>query len=90
MEYYNFTKNIRKHEITLKELLSKIYDFYQTKINLDDLNTIEDDMWDYKNKAIIELENGNDIRYINLMGGRKYYECIDEFDQDFYALCLGS
>lgn len=63
-------------EITVKEFLEILYNFYNTKkLTLDDLKNLDqEDCFGYIKNAIDRVTKGEDVYYINIMGDLKFYE----------------
>ena len=97
-----FAKNYKvillpDEKITVGELFTIIYNFYNQKIltyeEIKELN--DDDVFDYVNNACINHKRKNkDIKYIDIMGDKRIYEFIyvskDKSGDVQYLLSLGS
>lgn len=76
----------RHNPITLKEFLTKIYDFYNTPLCQDDKYS-----YNYDNVIhdIVNYGPNKVIRYIDLIGDKLGFEGIKCLDVDVYSIKLG-
>lgn len=93
LERYYETRAIitfNNNPITLKEFLTKIYDFYHTPLTtIDQINNISDQ--DRKKEALNKLENGESVCYTDLVEGNCFhFEGIKKLDYDIYSINFGT
>jgi plasmid rolling circle replication initiator protein Rep len=78
-------------EITLRKLLTMVYEFYHTiKVTPELVKRREkDDVFNYIKHAAKEIKKGNDVHIIDIMGDKVFYEGFTLY-RDILFLELGS
>jgi hypothetical protein len=88
-EYYEYI-NLSKYNITLKQLLKILFNYYnKEEITLQQLKLIPNDIDDYVKDAI-KKHKTEKIYRINIVGSLCRYEGICEIYNGVYKLNLGS
>ena len=78
-------------EITVKNVISKVHEFYHTPLTeqqINDARNFEDT--EYKDELLKNASQGIPVYYIDLIGCAKYFEGIQRVDGNVYKLKLGS
>jgi len=97
----NFKKIFIEAPINVEKILFKIYEFYQSNIPENDLDNTPNDIWNYVLNAKTNMEQGIQVKYIELMGDLVFFEGLSQsFDEKnptaendeeaVYDLILGS
>lgn len=93
-EYYEYLI-LSKDAVTYRELFTKLYEYYNKEMTLDEINKVSDDNFDYKKNAIKKYKKGEKVNRIDLMGDAIRYEGIkritnyDRLD-NLYFIYFGS
>lgn len=79
-------------EITARDVISKVYEFYHTpltKEKLDDIIKYPDSLG-YNSDALKMAKKGKDVCYVDLRGAAIYFEGIQRVSSNVYKLHFGS
>ena len=80
-----------RSDIKVKDLLNFIFNFYnQVKVSKNMIEKIENDIFNYKFKALEKINSNKEVRYIELIGEMIYFEGIYNRNIYEWELCLGS
>ena len=80
-----------RSDIKIKELLHLIFNFYnQIKVTKNMIEKIENDVFNYKLKALEKINSNKEVHYIELIGEMIYFEGIYNRNLYEWELCLAS
>lgn len=77
-------------DISLKELFQKIYGFYQSPIDKNQVMNYQEDCLGFVATAKANINNGIPTLWIDLMGDNVYFEGFENISPNSWRMCLGS
>jgi len=77
---------------TPRDILSKVYAYYQREVTQDLLDDLKDDdeVFGYVKDAQDAVDEGKTPPYESLMGDKRYFEGFTKMCDNVYSLSLGS
>jgi hypothetical protein len=86
-----------KRPCNVENILNTIYSFYMENIPEHALDNTPDDVWNYVSKAKSKINNGESVKWIDIMGDLIFFEGLYKLDStseqsndNVYGLILGS
>ena len=74
----------------LSEIVSKIYDFYQSEIDKNEILNYPEDCLDYIKSAKEEISKGKKPKWIDIMGDLQFFEGFHHIEGNVWEIYLGS
>ena len=87
----NIIKLQIRSDLKIKDLLHFIFNFYnQVKVSKNIIEKIENDVFNYKLKALEKINSNKEVHYIELIGEMIYFEGIYNRNIYEWELCLSN
>lgn len=85
-----FNKLNLKGPITVFNLLTSLFDFYQSSIPAGGLDNSPDDVWKNISNAKLKMQEGDQVKWIDIMGDLQFFEGLCESTEEANGACAGA